>query len=402
MSEVSASSGATVDWDHTGRVISSTFSCGHVCQFRYDANGILYGFTYARLAWSTIDGINWTSRDQLCDWQLTARVTVREDGTIRIEKDHVTRVLRLNGTMRDEFPDGTNIESMRPTAEVTPADLMAVSVPRAFVREPQGISSSQIIREAELSQQAGEPPAAKEDAADTPGAVRRVIAGGMRMSKLRVAEDETAPRQSLKDEARVAFDTFVASTAIRLLEVTKGAEALELVPFLDKMAATCHRERRVEEARLLHERALTIRRAHQGPDHSDTGINLHALGRIYLEWGRYTEAEQFLLDAVKTHEKGLRKTRFMHSTAAVTDVELREQLQHLINSLHSLCSLYHEQRKLHLCGQLYESAVSACNSVDESHRQNLSAPLESLAAMAAQAELEQQPLAKKQLMHRFS
>lgn len=375
-------SAATVEWDHSGRVSSSKFSCGHLCSFRYDANGNLYAFTYARIAWSTMDGVNWSGRDQVSDWSFSGNVTVGLDGTIRIDRGNVVRTLKLNGTIIDEYADGTSVETVRPTVEVCPADLNASNAPRVFVREPQEVAQQWTASPVAAEAEAGTPPAAKEEEN------RRVFAGGRRIKKLRDVDTAIAETSiSFVDEAKVAINDFMTTTAVTLLEKIKGGDAAELAPFLDKLANTCQRERRVDEARSLHERALQIRRTQQGYEHSDTGINLHALGRIYHEWGRYTEAEQALLDAVKVSEKGLRKARFLYATDAVSADHLSTQLKQLIDSLHSLSSLYHEQQKLHLCNQLYESAASACNSVGDQFRAGINDALESLAAMAAQAEL---------------
>ncbi len=379
---------AAVDWDHLGRVVSSKFSCGHVCQFRYDSGGNLYAFTYGKLAWSTLDGVHWAARDQNYDWTMTGKVLVGLDGTIRIERQHIARSLKLSGKVIDEYPDGTSIESVRPTAEITAGDLLAISHPRVVPTEPAAV----VRQPSEMPAEAGALPTSK--AADEGSAERRGLAGGLRLNRLREADDQKVRNGKLVDDAKSAVDDFVTNAAIRLVEMTKGVEALELAPLLDKQAIACHKERRVDEARICHERALEIRRAHQGPDHADTGINLHGLGRIYLDWGRYNEAEQCLLDAVKVFEKGLRKSRFLHSTNAISSASLSGRLHYLINGLNTLACLYHEQRKLHLCNQLYESAVVACNSVDQQHRDGLKTVLESLQGMAAHAELESQSAVK--------
>jgi YD repeat-containing protein len=419
---------AAVDWDHTGRVISSRFTNGAQSHFRYDASGNLYAFSYARLAWSTMDGVNWTARDQHHDWTMAGRVDVSIDGAIRVELGTVTRTLKLDGSIVDEFADGSVSEVVRSSDEQTPADLMAAFAARASVREPQALmpgpasspgaaassasdrfpasggmavsrgsaasgglaasggSAPSFGAPTDSSAPAGAPPSARDEQDDAAG--RRVFAGGRRMKRLREVEElEPAPAPSLVESSRSAFESFLSSTVVRLLEMAKGADAKELPPFLDRLAQTCHRERRVDEARVLHERALQIRARYLGADHADTGVNHHGLGKIYLEWGRYVEAEQYLLDAVKVFEKGLRKARFMLAAEAVEPAYVSTQLAHLVGALHSLASLYHEQKKFHLCSQLHDTAVSAINSVDASLRVNIDAQLESLAAMAVQAEL---------------
>lgn len=384
-------SAASVEWDHTGRVIAARFSGGHGSKFRYDANGVLYGFSYARLAWSTMDGVNWTARDQANDYTMSGRVDVGMDGAIKIEKATITRVLKLNGVISDRFPDGTIAQSIRDDAEPSAADLLASVHPRASVREPQHVMQATFCN---IDEAAGTPPSAKTEESESAVSGRRVVAGGRRMSvsRLRDAEDKAASAepaaQDVVANAKQSVEEFLTANVVRLLELAKGAEAPELPKFLDKLAVICHRERRVDEARVLHERALNIRAHQLGADHSDTGVNLHGLGRIYLEWGRYVEAEQYLLDAVKVFDKGLRKTKFLFSAEAVDSSILSEALRNLIGALHSLASLYHEQKKLHLCSQLCDTAVSATNGVTAEYRVGINAALESLAAMAAQAEMD--------------
>lgn len=395
---VVASDMAAVEWDHVGRVISCRFTGGHASKFRYDAGSTLYGFTYAKLAWSTMDGVNWTARDYVNDWSACGRINVTMDGAIVIERATVKRTLKLNGMIVDKYPDGSLVETVRETPEPTPFDLLATATPRSAVREPQVVMESVLSLEADVSgascSLANAPAGMPRGGTDGGEPERRVVAGGrrMQMDRLRVVEDEAAmasggAQRSFVDESRVALGEFVASSAVRLLEFAKGADALELAPFLDRLALNSHRERRVDEARVLHERALAIRARHLGADHSDTGPNLHGLGKIYLEWGRYQEAEQFLLDAVKVFDKGLRKAKFMFSAGAVPDGFVSDALAHLVNALHTLSSLYHEQKKLNLCTHMHESAVAAVNSVPSAHRARIEAALESLAAMAVQAEV---------------
>jgi YD repeat-containing protein len=381
---------AAVEWDHTGRVISSRFTGGHISQFRYDSNGSLYGFSYARLAWHTLDGFNWTARDNGYDYEMSGKVEVGMDGAITIDKGTVTRTLKLSGVISDCFTDGSIVESVRDSAEPMPGDLLASWHPRAAVREPQMVMEPN----AGVYQDAGTPPGGvAEDSGSPADESRCVVAGGRRMNfdRLKVVEEKaaaTVASYNLVEETKAALDDFVTTSAIRLLEMTKGEDAPELPPFLDKLATVSHRERRVDEARVLHERALAIRVKHFGADHSDTGFNLHGLGKIYLEWGRYVESEQYLLDAVKVFAKALRKAKFMVSAEAAEPTHLGDALTSLINGLHSLASLYHEQNKLHLCSQLHESAVSATNSVPSAYRSGIDAALESLAAMAVQAEMD--------------
>lgn len=379
MTEASAT--PTVEWDHTGRVIASRFASGHSCQFRYDASGTLYAFTYARLAWSTIDGVRWAAKDHNYDWALEAKVEAGLDGAIRIETPNVKRTLLLNGMIVDEFPDGTFIESTRPTPDAVPADLLAVSHERAFVNEP-----------AVNATEAGAIPQAKDSSEEHKSTRRALGIAGSRLQRLRVVEEKisTEPKYDFVEETKSAMHNFVTATAVQLLEIAKGPNAPELIPFLDRLAITAHRERRVDEARVLHERALQIRKVVHGPEYSDTGINLHGLGKIYLEWGRYAEAEQALLDSVKVFEKGFRKARFLFSTGAVAEDFLLASLERMVQALHTLATLYHEHKKLTLCAQLYETAATACSSISSPRSDVLKALMESLAAMAVQAELEQQ------------
>jgi YD repeat-containing protein len=118
-------SSALVDWDHKGRVTRSRFVDGHVCQFRYDEHGSLYGFIYAKLAWSSNDGYIWSAQDSANLYVVQGRITVNVDGTLTIERDSFNRTLKLNGLIVDDYRDGRALETMRQTAEPKPADLLA-------------------------------------------------------------------------------------------------------------------------------------------------------------------------------------------------------------------------------------------------------------------------------------
>lgn len=378
---------AAVEWDHKGRVILSRFTGGQVCQFRYDTDGNLYGFTYARLAWSTADGTRWTARDNHYVYTIDGLVTACVDGTVRIQRGDVTRTLKLNGTIVDEYTNGTYVESVRPSTELSASDLLAVNQP---LQTTESLSAGHPV----ISPGPMAPAFIERDEAITvpdfdSATSRNSSSAGVKLNRLRLANESDAVRTPPPEDALDSFRAWVSEMAVKAVEAFRGEHDLALVAHLDILADVAYRRRRIDEARVLNERALAIRSMQLGSDHSDTGINHQALGRIYHEWGRFAEAEQCFLESIKVMAKGLGKARFLRDAAAVDDAHLNDYLKLLVSSLHSLASLYHEQKKRHLCEKLYDGAVEACNSVGEQYRVGVESMIESLAAMAAHSELEQ-------------
>lgn len=121
---VGESGAITIERDHIGRVTRIKTSCGSA-QFRYDSQGRLYAFIYARLAWSTADGQLWTARDNKNDYQIVGQITVDENASIIITTAEVLRQLKATGVIADRYRDGSTIESRRPVPQFTAADLLS-------------------------------------------------------------------------------------------------------------------------------------------------------------------------------------------------------------------------------------------------------------------------------------
>ena len=162
---------------------------------------------------------------------------------------------------------------------------------------------------------------------------------------------------------------------------------MSLAPSIDALAFLAHAERRVDEARMLHEHALQVRRRALGPFHSELGISYYGLGKIYDDWGRVGEAETYYLRAIKMFDDGFKKARFLSEAGAVQAPYVSHHLGRLVTGLHALAVLYYEQKHRHLCEQLHSAALNACQSVRTEYAAEIDRTVESIAAMAAHLEV---------------
>ena len=379
-----------VDCDHKGRVIVARFDGGQVSQFRYDSVGRLYAFTYSRLAWSTADGAHWIARDQNNVYSLEATVAVANDGSLIIETAERTRVLRLNGTIIDQYTGDKSGEITRRRADFVAEDLLAT----VEVRKDGPITSE--LKKRIAPAVTVPPPVDKTDgvtslrihAATAANRIsgRQGIVLGKRVNRLRKIDDVQLVHHEPIEEVKSSFAETMAKYAVKVIETIQGPKHVALVQHLDVLAAIAHQQRKVDEARQLHERSLSIKTANFGADYADTGVNLHGLGRIYYEWGRYAEAEQNYVRAIRVFEKGLQKSRFLLETGSVTASHTTEHLRRYINTLHSLATLYNEQGMKQMSVKIYATATQACSSVAEEHLEGLTVMMNNLAVIAARAE----------------
>ncbi|HEY9792139.1 MAG TPA: tetratricopeptide repeat protein [Candidatus Obscuribacterales bacterium] len=385
--------GASVEWDFKGRVIRSRFSNGHICQFRYDHQGMLCAFTYADLAWSTTDGARWTAVDQDNTYVLDGTVDIGLDGTIRIERLDICRRIRLNGAVTDQLADGTAVEVATSMRTLSFNDLLATVKAKATdlpVQSParntnEGLAPHLVTGSSDMPD--------NEETVDLPR--RKFIAQGMRIKNMRQMLDEDAgmppPAADQKMRPFSSLRKFYTDAKIRLLQIANGAEDISIVPSIDELAFQAHAERRIDEARMLHERALQLRRRTLGYKHPDLGISMFGLGKIYHEWGRTSEAEQYYLQAIRLFEYGFKKARFMLEVDAAKVQYVGHALGRYITALQALAALYHEQGMKHLIEQLRGAAESACQSVQVDYPSSIDASVEAITMMAARLEMNKRP-----------
>jgi YD repeat-containing protein len=381
----------TVEWDHKGRVVRSRFSNGQILQFRYDQQGCLYAFTYAGLAWSTASGARWTAVDEDNTYIIDGMIDVGIDGCLYVQKDGVRRSIKLNGIISDQLADGTVVESPRTESQLAPQDLLAV----VKAKNHDTLNRLNPFRPTEESQAVSRAPApsAKEMPSPPPGPAeptRRSLAAGARIIRKEAsskATDFPAPQTDIVSWLKKT----IATSKIAISEKLHGPDSLALAPQIDLLAAAAQADRRIDEARVLHERALEIRKKTLGPKHPDVGISMHGLATIYHDWGRFNEAEQYYLEGIKLLDNGFRKAVFLHSVGAVDADYLTSHLDRLVLSLHSLASMYHEYKRPQLCEQIYHAAAHICGKVGEPFRGQMAPKLESMLAMCAHLDMEKRP-----------
>jgi tetratricopeptide (TPR) repeat protein len=83
--------------------------------------------------------------------------------------------------------------------------------------------------------------------------------------------------------------------AISVLKALNEPPALEIASLKHYLAVGYRLQERFEEAEQLHREVLREREQALGPNHSEVGASLHALGMVYVENGRLQESVTVLV-----------------------------------------------------------------------------------------------------------
>jgi tetratricopeptide (TPR) repeat protein len=120
-----------------------------------------------------------------------------------------------------------------------------------------------------------------------------------------------------------------------------GADCLEIVDSLNRLAFIYKRQDRYEEAESLFLRALAVHKQHLGPEHPDTAESLNLLAGCYLDQNRYEEAESLYQQALTIYERHLGSEH--HYTGSI---------------IHNLASLYERQGRDEEAKPLFQRALA--------------------------------------------
>ena len=105
-----------------------------------------------------------------------------------------------------------------------------------------------------------------------------------------------------------------------------GADCLEIVTILDRLASLYQRQGKYEEAESLFLRALAVHKQHSGPEHPDTAGSLNMLAVCCLRQDRDEEAESLFQQALAIYEQ-----------------QLGPEHPYTASIIHNLAGLYEEQ-----------------------------------------------------------
>ena len=341
----------SAEWDHRGRVVRARFTCGNTAQYRYDAEDRLYGFIYARLAWSLKDRI-WIARDTNFQWVLEATVTVNSDGTLRIAKRDVVRSLKLDGSRLDEYKNGTKLLSHRINRIASPADLLAVSKPLTSGYEMPDLSegpgsSDLVVMTVDQSGEISKSGQLRKISLDPLKANLEPSGCQASLERLRVFDenDSSPPVRSLKDRLLESL-TLLAISAI---ERGYGEEHRLLTSHLDRLAEIRKDQRHIDESERLHQRSLHIKRLQFGREHELLGVNHHGLAAIHHELGRHRDSVKDYTEAIRLFENALAKYKVFLASQACSKKDFTVLLERLLKSIEALGRLHLETQAADVC-----------------------------------------------------
>jgi tetratricopeptide (TPR) repeat protein len=342
--------GSVVERNHRGQVIRARYGNGNWAQFRFDASSELYAFVYARLAWSKLDKSIWSAQDSCNAYEIQGKITVDNDGTLRITKKDVTRCIKLDGSKIDYFINGTYLESYNLKQEAQPTDLLAETVP-VWQQNSKKNTVEQVLVKSNLE-------LGNETNDDT--STNNIVANKNPVVQERVQERQIDASQILKvsKELYMLTNDFIWQLYFALLYRIGSLSYLSLAHQLDKLADIHYQRRQMYKAARIHEQALSIRQQQLGKAHKDLAINFLGLAHIYRQEGKLAQAEDLYLKALALWDKQLKKTRFFSEVGILCRKKLAEEEMNLLNTIFGLVIVYKEKGDVDLSKQLFEQAMS--------------------------------------------
>ncbi len=409
--EVVIPEGAAIERRDSGPISKVRFTNGSTAQYRYNQQGELCAFIYARLAWDTDDGHVWTARDKDNEYCLEGRVSVEPDGTLCIQKKDIIRRIFLDGTRYDLHPDGSGQTSRPAQREASPGDLLVMW--RRLSPTPIGKRSGPIQTEAPppavksvstlpklanpvefkpayvppLSTSASaqaktmpsvpksqaapitNPPAMSIDVGQSSQGKEEQVTTikahlTVRPQRLRTRDDYVKPRDAgLPTKFKTSMEHFLADASIKLISKIGGEEDARLIPHIDTLAKLAYEQRAIEQAEKLHERALSLREHFYGRSHETCAVNLQGLGKIQYERSNYSEAAKLYQEAISLHEKNVRKLSFLNSSGLLDEQAREAAITDLLQVINALAQMYAEQAKYQDGEAQFKRALDAWNSL---------------------------------------
>lgn len=407
-----------VERDESGRVTCVRFSGGDVANFRYDASGALSVFTYGGLNWVREEAGFWRSGDRQVDYRIDGDVAVLHDGSIRVTKADVTRTLKITGVRIDEHRDGSRTESRKMRNAPTPFDLLAKSKPVSSVwlsstrpsGEPEKIESIQLfqtndemehsplidglisssrnrmftsetlvpastLRNMETNKSVKGAPFVQE-----PQSGQKMLPAETAMLRNAVSRlpqaQEVSPPGSLWQSFKRDTAEYVLKGIVWAYDIVRGPACPGQIRFLDRLALLYAEKQENDNAETAHLRSLQIKESYYGSRQPELAVNVSGLAEIYRRRHNFTRAEQMYKEAMRLHEKSVRKHLFLFSQGVFEERKLTSEIDGLFRCIAGLADTYDAQKKHTATRDLYERAMSLWTEISNKANHRLDTALD--------------------------
>lgn len=403
--ELSGAFTATIERDQKGRVVKALYIGGEFCRFQYGDNDDLSEIYYAGLSWKK-DADGWFARDRQTDYRVDGKITVLEDGCIRIEKDDVVRTLKHSGTRIDEHRSGSRTESRKLKNLPSPYDLLAKAKPvnslwlnsgskktstgeRLVLNSPMSMEVINQLPAPEFPSLGSSmiPPIADVAPLMDTGNFQAVSMTPSERSdrpdKLRELEDQLAvseQRNSTSTLGSIKEDLVESylKSCLWVMDRLKGQSSPTHLRFLDRLACLYFDRQRFELSELTHLRALHIREKCYGSKQPELSINMFGLAQIYECRNNLLRAEDLYRESIDLQELGLRKTLFLFSERVIDAGKFSGMVEPLFYKFSELVRFLVTQRKMKEAASLQERAVKIYTEISERESEALRAILSSV------------------------
>ncbi len=384
--------GAPVEHDEHGRICKALFSSGESVCFKYAETGALCEFNYAGIQWQKEEEEDcWTAHDRQTDYLVDGHITVMDNGSIRIEREDVVRILKLSGTRIDEHKSGSRTESRKLKNKPSPYDLLA----KAKAVNSIWLSSRHAVRP--LGDHATNPTSLKLDFLDeqniknapiqsmipqiaevqtysnqsnltcTPSAPIE-LRSMERSERLRALEDqltEQGEKQDSVDSTKLRIMESWLKSSLWITDRVVGQSSPRHLSQLDQLAELYFEQQRNDLAELTYLRALHIREQFYGKGQPELAVSVTGLAKIYEVRGNYVRAEEMYKEAISLQESGLRKVLFLYSEKVIDASKLTKQIDAIFSSITDICRLYSRLGKGQQCAVVYEKALGLSAEIAE-------------------------------------
>jgi CHAT domain-containing protein/Tfp pilus assembly protein PilF len=171
----------------------------------------------------------------------------------------------------------------------------------------------------------------------------QVIAQVSNQDQEALAEAERLNNQAfeLYQQGKYNEAILLAEKTLAIRKKVLGNNHLDVAESLNSLGLLYYSQGRYNEAELFHKRALAIRKAQLGDNHPDTATSLNNLALLYESQGRYAEAEPIYKEALAIRKKQLGNS---HPDTAT--------------SLNNLAGLYESQGRYSEAEPLYKQALA--------------------------------------------
>ena len=383
--------------DAMGRVVKALFYGSELVHFNYDDNGELSAFNYAGIDWIR-DEAGWAASDRQTEYYVEARISVLENGAIKIEREDVIRTLKMSGTRIDEHKSGSRTESRKLKNKPSPYDLLAKAKAVNSIwlsNTPKTTRSSEQPKPApfqlslvsdinfsfpdgEFSSKSMIPTAAKAPSISpsvvNPANISCIPSAPIELRSLERTDKLRSLEEELMDEHRehltrinwrLQLKECWLKSSLWLTDRLSGQSSPKHLEKLDELAQLYFEQQRNDLAELTHLRALHIREQFFGKKQPELAQSIRGLAKIYEVRGNYIRAEQMYKEAIELQESGIRKVLFLFSEKVTDEARLSKQLEQLFSTISELSQLYLSQGKQPLCAVVYEKALAVWDAIGE-------------------------------------